>query len=224
MNPTPPERGCQPVRARRTRGAAGVLAALVLVLVSACRPGQPATPATPTVVSTTTHPARDDDPRSADGAVAAAVALAQASQRWLYLDDAGLVEAVTAVAAPGFEAVVVDDVVAAVQALRAMLASSTGPVWWVVAPLAWRLDAYRAGQARVSVWSVHVLAAPGVAVPQSDWVTTTFELAWTARAWRLQSSRDVPGPTPQLGGVDAASTSAHFAGALRGFTRLEVGS
>src|SRR3546814_14503259 len=77
------------------------------------------------------------------------------------------------------------DVLAGLQAAREPLASGTGATWWVVEPLAVKVEAYTPDRARVSVWMVRVLSRPGVVVPQSSWVTETIGGAsWRGRVWK----------------------------------------
>ena len=154
------------------------------------------------------------------GAVSAALKLAAAAQDWLYLSDEDLEEAVRAVAAPASADRLVEEMVAEVGLARDALARSPGRVWWVVSPLAWRVDTFTSGRAQVSVWTVSVLSAADVAMPQSDWTTTVFDLEWDGARWRLVSALDTPGPTPQLGGRDEAWEPEPFDETLSGFTRV----
>lgn len=179
-----------------------------------------------TVTSTAlpvTDPGRQADGRT-DGdetaAVAAALDLAAASQDWLYLSDAELEAAVRAVAAPASADRLVAETVAEVALARDALARSSGRVWWVVRPLAWRVDAVTPGRAQVTVWTVSVLSAADVAMPQSDWTTTVFDLQWDGRRWLLVSTVDTPGPSPQLGGRDEAWEPEPFDDAMAGFIRV----
>lgn len=109
--------------------------------------------------------------RDARGAVAAAVAYSAASQRWLYLGEREVADAVAQIAAPRSVDDLVAEVVEETGTAQEELAKSDGPVWWWVDPLAWRVDAYSNARASVAVWTVTVLSAQGVAVPQSEWMT-----------------------------------------------------
>lgn len=153
-------------------------------------------------------------------AVDTALELASAPQQWLYLADAELEIAVRAIAAPGSGRRLAEEVISEVALVRGALQRSPGRVWWVVRPLAWRVHAYSAERASVSVWTVSVLSAADVAVPQSDWFTTTFDLRWTSGVWLLAAIRDEPGPTPQLGGRDKPWEPEPLDDALDGFTRV----
>jgi hypothetical protein len=154
------------------------------------------------------------------GAVAAALDLAAAAQDWLYLSDEDLETAVRAVAAPTSADRLVEQTIAEVGLARDALARSPGRVWWVVSPLASRVDTFTPGRAQVSVWTVSVLSAADVAMPQSDWTTTVFDLEWDGSRWRLVAAFDTPGPTPQLAGRDEPWEPEPFDDSLVGFTRV----
>lgn len=157
---------------------------------------------------------------SEDGAVDTALELASAPQQWLHLTDTELEAAVRAIAAPGSADRLVDEVRSEVSLLRDALQHAAGRVWWVVRPLAWRVDSYSAQRVSVSVWTVSILSAADVAVPQSDWFTTTFDLRWADGRWLLVGSHDDPGPTPQVGGREEPWQPEPFDDALGGFTRV----
>lgn len=201
-------------------------------------PNAPATPraesATPSGDSTTDAetPGRSVGPtgeragmevgfaRSEAGARAAAVSYATASQRWLYMTDDEIGAALTAIGTPAAAPRLADEVVAEVAVARDGLAASPGRVWWIVRHLAARLDAYTDLRARVSVWTVTVLSAPGVALPQADWLTVTVYLEWHGGDWRVAAVDDEPGPTPMVGVRDQPWQPAPFDDALEGFERV----
>lgn len=153
-------------------------------------------------------------------AVAAAVQYATASQEWLYLSDVDVEAAVRRMAAPAVASDLAADVVGDVRIAREGLAASPGRVWWVVRPLAWRADEFGTGRARVDVWVVTVLSAVEVAVPQAEWMTVTINLVWVDMTWRVETVRDVPGPTPMTGPGDEPWDAQPFDAQLGGFTRL----
>lgn len=155
------------------------------------------------------------------GAVAAAVAYATASQRWLYFTDEEIEAAVAEIATPVAAPRMAEDVVADVSMAREQLAQSSGPIWWLVRPLAWRVDDYRDTEARVSVWTVTILSAAGVAAPQSEFLTVTLDLSWVDGDWRVDGVRDTPGPTPITGPHDQPWDAEPFDEALDGFTRMD---
>lgn len=113
------------------------------------------------------------------GAVAAAIAYATASQRWLYFTDEQIEAAIAEIATPTAAPRLADDVVRDVSMAREQLIASSGPIWWLVRPLAWRVDHFTDVDARVSVWTVTILSAAGVAAPQVEFLTVTLDLSWT---------------------------------------------
>jgi hypothetical protein len=160
--------------------------------------------------------------RDEAGAVAAAVSYATAPQSWLYLADEDVQAGVEEIVVPEARDELTGEIVQEVGLLRTELAKASGTVWFVVSPLATRVDDYddESGGAVVRVWSVRVLSAEGVAVPQSGWQTTTFRLRWHADDWKIAETHDVDGPVPQLE-VGLQPWTAHYLGAeLDGFVRL----
>ena len=155
------------------------------------------------------------------GAVAAAIAYATASQRWLYFNNGEIKTAVAEIATPVAAPRLAEDVVADVSMARDQLARSSGRIWWLVRPLAWRVDSFRDTEARVSVWTVTILSAAGVAAPQSEFLTVTLDLAWVDGDWRVDGVRDTPGPTPITGPKDQPWDAEPFDKALDGFTRMD---
>jgi hypothetical protein len=150
----------------------------------------------------------------------AALSTVAASQRWLYLDDQQLTAEVRALATTGADERLARQEVEEVGVARDALAKSPGRVWWLVRPLAWRVDAFSPDEARVSVWTLTVLSASDVAVPQSDWLTVTVELAWVDGRWLVDGIKDQPGPTPATGMRDEPWQPEPFDEALAGFTRI----
>ncbi len=154
-------------------------------------------------------------------AVAAAVAYATASQRWLYFTDDEIRAAIAEIATPAAADGLTDDVVADVSKARDELARASGRIWWFVRPLAWRVESFRDTEARVSVWTVTILSAAGVAAPQSEFVTVTLDLAWVDGDWRVDGVRDTSGPTPITGPHDQPWDAEPFDQALDGFPRMD---
>lgn len=157
------------------------------------------------------------------GAWAAGLAYACADQVWLYLSDGAIGASLAAVATPEAAARLTGRVTGAVGLLRDALAVRSGPVWWVVRPLAARLVEFSPGAATVAVWVVSVLSAADVAVPQARWATRTVELVWRDGDWRLDGWSDRPGPTPVLDASDDPWSPKALAEALVGFELLAVG-
>lgn len=156
-----------------------------------------------------------------DGAVSAGVAYATASQRWLYFTDEEIRDAVTQIATPTAAPGLAEDVVTEVADARERLEVSSGPVWWLVRPLAWQAESYNGERARISVWVVTILSAAEVAAPQTEWMTVTVDLAWSERDWRVDAVLDAPGPTPLTGPNDRPWDSEAFDEGLEGFTRMD---
>jgi hypothetical protein len=154
-------------------------------------------------------------------AVAAALADAAASQGWLYLTDDELRAAIAKIATPAATKRLTEDELADVAAVRDQLQRSSGRIWWLVRPLAWRVEDFRDTEARVSVWTVTVLSATEVASPQSEFVTLTVDLQWIDDTWRIDGVSDTPGPTPMTGPKDQPWDAEPFDQVLAGFTRLE---
>lgn len=159
-----------------------------------------------------------------DGAIAAAVAYAAASQRWLYFTDDEIAAAVGVLAAPAAAPRLTAEVVSEVGLARDALAESSGRVWWLVHPLATRVEFFTPNAARVSVWAVTVLAAAGVALPQSEWMTVTIDLEWADDDWRVDDVRSVLGPTPILSPKDEPWSAERFDTGLDGFVRIDGGT
>jgi hypothetical protein len=165
-------------------------------------------------------PPAGDFEHNETGAVNAALAYTAASQRWLYLGEREVAEAVEHIATPQVADSLAAEVVEETTSAREQLARSEGPVWWWVDPLAWRVETYSDTQARVGVWTVTVLSAEGVAVPQADWMTVTVDLERAQGDWRVAAIRDRPGPTPIASPRDDPWDAVPFADTLAGFTRL----
>lgn len=159
---------------------------------------------------------------SEDGAVAAAVTYATASQRWLYFSDDELAAAVAALATPAAAESLTVEVTSEVALARDELARTSGRVWWLVRPLATRVEHVTTANARVSVWVVTILSATDVAAPQAEWLTVTVDLAWVDDDWRVDGVRSTLGPTPLSGLKDEPWTAARFDDTLDGFTRVDT--
>jgi hypothetical protein len=159
--------------------------------------------------------------RDEAGAVEMAVGFAAAPQSWLYFDDREIAAAVAEVASPRAMADLTAETVAAVRAARDELAQSSGRVWWLVHPLAWRVESFSGTEATVAVWVVTLLSAAGVAMPQTEWVTDLVDLVWVDDGWRVDDSIERPGPTPLTGPGDRPWEAEPFDSALDGFTRLD---
>jgi hypothetical protein len=158
--------------------------------------------------------------RDEPGAVVAAVAYATAAQDWLYLSDEQVAENAGAVTVPEARDRLVGELVDQVGLLRDELVEASGTVWFVMAPLATRVDSYSLERAVVRVWVVRVLSADGVAVPQSGWQTLRFELAWHDGDWRIADTAEIEGPTPQLEAGLQPWSARYLDQELEGFNRI----
>lgn len=154
------------------------------------------------------------------GAVAAAVSYTIAPQAWLYLSDETVRSSAEARTIPAARADLVPDLVADARLLREELSEASGTVWFVVAPLATKVDNYRDDEARVQVWATRVLSAAGVAVPQAGWQTLSFELIWSDGDWRIGGVDEAEGPTPQLEAGLQPWAADYLDQELQGFVRL----
>ncbi|MFP5375591.1 MAG: hypothetical protein ACLGIO_02265, partial [Acidimicrobiia bacterium] len=183
------------MRRRALAAAAGTVALLLLAVALTTRAGPAPTSATPaTKTDPRPAPAPAGGERSEEGARAAAVSMATASQDWLYLTDAALDTAVRARATAEAGPALAAETVAELGQARRALSASSGRVWWLVRPLATHLERYDPSRARVVVWVVTVLSATGVALPQADWTRVAVDLVWADGAWRCEAVTDTPGP------------------------------
>lgn len=156
--------------------------------------------------------------RTEDGARAAAVGYVLAAQRLLALPPTRVGDAVRAIAASASADAQVADSEQQLRQLRDVLAEGTGPIRYLQAVLAARVDAYTSERARVSVWNVGVLSRAGAAQPQAGWNVSTFELVWERGDWKVWSETVTPGPAPALNAGAAPATHDQLDRALNGFT------
>ena len=158
--------------------------------------------------------------RTEDGARRAALGFASVAQDWLYLPDDQVERAVRSIATTSAGPSLSRDTVEEVRSARDALAKSPGRVWWLVRPMASRVERFDPFAARVVVWTVTVLSAADVALPQADWVRVAVDLQWERDSWRVHAINDVPGPTPMTGTKDRPWQPEPFDDALRGFERV----
>jgi hypothetical protein len=208
--------------------------------------GTPSTPSTdpddasltPTVVASTTvergmvgdveipvDPSGARSDRSEDGARQAALDyLVTVRQRLVYLTPEAGNDVLTAWAAPGVSAASISRDVDEAAALRGRLAEDGGQVWWVVSPLAIRVDAYSPERVRVAVWQTSVIASgadPDVSAeatqPMVRFQTDTVELVWDVDRWAVWAVTSTDGPTPMLAPSLGIATPDAFLSTLDGF-------
>lgn len=209
------------MRGRALAGAAATVALLLLAVALTTRAGSAPRRATPAADAASPQRRAEsaDGDRNEDGARAAAVSMATASQDWLYLGDADIEAAVRARATAQAGPALAAETVAELGQARRALGASSGRVWWLVRPLATHVEHYDPSRARVVVWTVTVLSATGVAIPQADWVRVAVDLVWDDGAWRCEAVTDTPGPTPAAGAKDRPWQAPAFDEALDGFGR-----
>lgn len=145
-------------------------------------------------------------------------------QRLVYLTEQAGTEVLTAWAAPGVAAGTIEREVTEAAALRGRLTADGGQVWWVVSPLAIRVEAYAPDRARVSVWQTSIIASgadPAVSTeatqPMVRFQTDTVELVWSQDHWTVWSTTSTEGPTPMLAPSLAIATPDVFMSSLAGF-------
>lgn len=154
------------------------------------------------------------------GAVAAAVSYAAAPQVWLYLSDDQVADTAGAVTAERARDELVPRLVEDARLLRTEVTRAEGTVWFVVSPLATKVESYTVSRAVVRVWLVRVLSADGVAVPQSGWQTVTLDLDWERGDWRIAGVAESEGPTPQLESGLQPWAADYLGSELAGFRRV----
>ncbi len=164
-----------------------------------------------------------ENQRTEPGARAAAVVFATASQDWLYLSDEEIDRSVRVIATPAAGPSLSRETVAELGAARDALRSSPGRVWWLVRPLASRVERFDPTSARVVVWTLTVLSAADVALPQAEWMRVAVDLVWADGAWLVQAVADTPGPTPMSGTSDRPWEPEALDRALDGFERQSNG-
>jgi hypothetical protein len=154
------------------------------------------------------------------GAVAAAVTYGTAPQVWLYLSDDQVAVSADAVIVERARDELVPRLVEDARLLRTEVTKAAGTVWFVVAPLATKVESYTDERAVVRVWVVRVVSADGVAVPQSGWQTLRLDLAWESGDWRIAAVDEAEGPTPQLEAGVQPWAADYLGAELAGFRRV----
>ena len=208
-----------------------VVGALVLLLAGAALHASLAHPATvtqtkPAPRSTSAGPNVERDGLLAGfthnqaGALTAATTYVREGQRVFDLPPAGRTAALRSIAASAAADGFVADQAAQLAELDGAAQRGTGPLTWMVAVLATRMDAYTPERARVSLWRVGILSVDGMTSPLAEWTTVDYELVWEAGDWRIWSETQVPGPTP-LGDPNQTLTSpSQWRAELNGYSRF----
>ena len=202
---------------RRVVLVVGALAAVVALVVTLRHSGEG--PSGPRPMEAKRAPAERGEQ---SGAVTAALEVAPATQDWLYLADADvraeLDRIATETAAPRLARTAATSAAAA----RESLQGATGPVWWIVRPLAWRVETFDGHHATVSVWEIQILAARDVAAPQSRYRIVQVDLEWTQGRWLVSELNESDGPAATPAPGEETWDSHTFNQALEGFTRVGV--
>ncbi len=77
-------------------------------------------------------------------------------------------------------------------------------------PLGYRIESFSPARARVAVWQVLLIGAPGGRVVAS-WSTSRADLVWTTRGWRVAGfTSDEPGPGPTVTNAATATLPEVF--------------
>lgn len=161
--------------------------------------------------------------RSFAGARAAAIAYSGSlNQSLLYLDretaDKAVGEASTAAFAESYRA----DGPSVWGEWRLSVATGTGPLWWVVSPLAIRMDGYNDDEARASVWMSVMVSRAGALDPRTFQVTQALRLRWERDDWKIDSSTYTPGPYVTGSDTSGRVTAAELDRRLAGYSLIGV--
>lgn len=152
--------------------------------------------------------------------VETAIAQATASQDWLYQSDDEVRDAIQAASTSDSGNRLAREALTELDAARTALTGASGPVWWLVRPLAWRTIDRSAASMSVSVWTVSILSARDLAAPQITFRTTTVDLVARDGRWLVANIASADGPTPNLAPGALPDDSTTFDQALDGYTRI----
>jgi hypothetical protein len=81
---------------------------------------------------------------------------------------------------------------------------------------------FDAASAQVSVWTLTVLSAPGLAPPQAEWMRVVVQLSYLGGSWKLSAISQTPGPTPMSGAKDQPWQADAFGAALARFAPVST--
>jgi hypothetical protein len=154
------------------------------------------------------------------GALSAATTYVREGQRVFDLPPAGRAAALRSIAASAAADGFINDQAAQLAELDGAAQRGSGPLTWLVAVLATRVNAYSPEQASVSLWRVGILSVGGMTTPLAEWTTVDYELVWQADDWRIWSETQVPGPTPLGDPNQTLSSPTQWRNALAGFVRF----
>jgi len=158
------------------------------------------------------------------GAESAGIAFAaEVEQQMLYLDDPAREQGQREISAAARVETLASERQRRSAEWRQTLQGGQGQLWWVVTPLARRLETYTNQQARVEVWVAFVVSRQGAAAPKVWFGTSTVDLVWERDDWRVWGQSLSDGPTPQLSQTAKPSDANELASQLDGF-RLVKGA
>lgn len=204
--------------APRRRLTAAIVLVVVLVGLAALLATRPPVPGrSRSEAPPPTAPAATAD--EAEG-VETAITQATASQDWLYQSDDEVREAIQAASTPDAGDRLAREALTELDVARTALAGASGPVWWLVRPLAWRTIDRSGASMSVSVWTISILSARDLAAPQITFRTTTVDLVARDGRWLVANIASVDGPTPNLAPGALPDDSTTFDHALDGYTRI----
>ena len=156
---------------------------------------------------------------TAPGARAAGVAYAsEVEQKMLYLDVPSIERAQRQISATARVDQLVVERQRSVATWRESLKTGTGQLWWVVSPLAARVESITADRARVLVWVSFVVSRPGATAPRVWFGIQTVELVREADDWKIWSQSLDTGPTPQSAPGAKPSDATELGERLSGFS------
>lgn len=145
-------------------------------------------------------------------------------QRLAYMTDSSARAVLSAWIAPGAAPTLVESELAQAAAVRDVLSATGGGVWWLVTPLATRLDAIDGDRARVSVWLASIAASgPNPTLPTAGiqpmvrFQTDTVEIVWSDDGWQVWSITSIDGPTPMTTPSAQIATVDTFLAGLDGY-------
>jgi hypothetical protein len=153
--------------------------------------------------------------------------LSTVRQRLVYLNEETGRLVLADWAAPGVAVTSIDGELEQAAMLRNGLSADGGDVWWIVSPLAARVDAYSGDRARVSVWLSSVIGAGAdphasneSTQPMSRYQTDTVELVWADGRWTVWATSSVDGPTPMTAPSSVIVTPEAFITSMSGFSLI----
>lgn len=215
---------------RRGRSGLALVGAAVLVLAIGLAVGRWTAGGNPPVTSKVATSQRfpapaplpptsaGDGQRTRSGAIAAAAAaMTSLARPDLLFDPARRRAVVSEVAEPGYAGELTSLFDRGYEHMARQFAGSDPSLVLVrLVPLGHRIESFSPSQARVAVWQVLLLGAPGGRVVAS-WSTSRADLVWTSGGWRVaRFTSDEPGPGPTVTNAATATPPEVFLARLAG--------